>query len=250
MGFVSASSLVASGAIWAVRLILAPGPFAASSGTLLGLDLLVVSVAAAGGMVMSRGRWARNLGWLVVVAELVLAAVMDLDAWGWVALGATLATVVLLSGPWLSGFLRQLPPAEAPPLAAVFLALGLLVIPGVVAVSAPAGLEPIHWTAAGVSTICAWSYSRAHQLGLWAARMLVPLLLFLASASLSPPGWGVLIAGGLVVLALAWSRPASQAIYALVPTTTGVAVPPELVPAEVLAAAGYDERGRKREEIK
>ncbi len=250
MGFLSAGSLVGSGAVWAGRLIFAPGLFAASSGALLGLDLLVVSIAAAGGMVVSRGRWARNLGWLVVAAELGLAATMDLDAWGWASLAATLVTVILLAGPWLTGFLRQLPSADAPPVVAIALALGLLMAPGVMAAAVPAGLEPIHWIAAGLAAICAWSYSRAHLLGLWAARILVPALLLASAAFAAPAGRGLLIVGGLTVLGLAWSKPAWQAVRQLVPTVPGVAVPPELVPNEVLAAAGYDERGRRREEVK
>ncbi len=250
MGFLIAGALVGSGAIWALRLIGEPDLFADSSGAVLGLELLIVSATAGVGMVVSRGRWARNLGWLVIVAELALAAVMAFDNWGWVALAATLGTLVLLSGPWLEGFLRRLPPAEAPANVAVYLALGLLLLPGLVAVSAPAGLEPLHWIAAGAAAIGTWSYSRAMPVGLWGARTLIPVLLMVA-ALFSPPVGGLLLGiAAIAVLVSAWSRPAALAVYSLVPTATGVAVPPELVPAELLAAAGYDDRGRKREEIK
>ena len=250
MGFVVAASLLAAGAVWALRLIFAPELFAASSGATLGLDLLIVSATAGTGMVVSRGRWTRNLGWFLVAVELVLSVIMDLDAWGWVALVATLGTLVLLSGPWLASFLRQLPPTAAPPNAAVFLALGLLLTAGLVAIGTPAGMEPAHWLAAAASVIVALLYSRAMPLGLWAARTLVPLLIAVA-AFFSPLLGGLLLGAGAVgMLVLAWSGPAALAVYSLIPTAAGVAVPPELVPPELLAAAGYDERGRKREEEK
>lgn len=248
MGFVIAGSLLVTGAAWALRLIFAPDLFATSSGVTLGLTLLLGSATAGAGMVVSRGRWARNLGWFLVAVELVLSMTMDLDAWGVVALVLTLGAVVLLAGPWLADFLRKLAPAAAPANAAVFLALGLLFTPGLVAVAAPAGMKPIHWLAAAGGLIGSWMYSRALPPGLWAARTLIPVLMAVAALFSAPAGAALLAAGAVGVLVLAWSAPAALAVYSLVPTAAGVAVPPELVPPELLAAAGYDERGRKREE--
>lgn len=249
MGFVIAGTILATGSLWASRLILAPGLFADSSGAVLGLDLLAVSAVAAVGMILSRGRWSRNLGWFLVAAELGLLTVMAFDGWAWVALAATGTTLVLLSGPWPKRFLRQLPPAAAPAVIVVYLAIGLLLVPGLVAVANPAGMGAVHWVAAGVGVASGWAFSRALVVGLWAVRVVVPGVL-IAAAVASPLFGGLALAvASVAILLLAWSRAAGLAVHALVSATTGVAVPPELVPAELLAAAGYDERGRKREEL-
>lgn len=250
MGFIIASSLLGSGALWALRLILAPGLFAFGSGATLGLDLLVVSAVAAAGMVISRGQWARNLGWFLVAVELVLAAVMEFDAWGLVTLVATVGSLILIAGPWLAAFLRQLPRADAPANSAILLALSLLLVPGIVAIANPAEMKPLHWLASAVGVGGTWAYSRAIPGGLWVARTLIPLSLLIAALFAPLAGGLLLVATAAGLLILAWSRGAAQAVHPLVRTTAGVAVPPELVPADLLAAAGYDERGRKREETK
>ena len=244
MGFVASFSVMLAGLVWGLRLIDASAPFADSSGALLAIGLVVVSTVSSLGMVMARGVWARRVGGAVLATQVVLAFVMDLDLWGVIALTATLFAIGLVAGPWLDGFLRRLPPAEPIPAAAMALGLGLIAVPGLLAVSSPGGIELVHWVAALLALATAWAFARALRLGLWSARMLVPLVLIGAAVASSPPGLFVGLALAMTCVALAWSGPVNRAVTPLLATGAGVGVPPELVPPDLLAKAGYDDRGR------
>lgn len=247
-GFWVAAVVLVGAAVWATRLVLAPDYFADSSGSLLGLSLLAAAAVASLGIVLSHGRWARRLAVVVIAGQAGLAATMDLGVWGWTAVAATALSTVAIAGPWLDAYLRKLPPADAPPAAAVVLALGLVLSPAAVALSAPAGLTAWHWVAAGVLVGAAWSYSRALILGLWAARLLVPATLLIAAAASPAAGLVFLVAVAGSLGGLAWTGGAARAVTPLLPKPgRGVAVPPQLVPAELLAKAGYDESGRRIE---
>jgi hypothetical protein len=244
MGFIASASVVAAGLVWGLRLILAPGLFADGAGALLAVAIVAASTVAGVGLVASRGLWARRFSLGLLGAQLVLSAVMELDAWGWAALAVTMTSLVLVAGPWLDRFLRRLPPADPPPPTAVILALGLLLVPGVVAVSSPGGLDGVHWVAAGWGMLTAWAFGRAIGAGLWSARLAVPLLLLLAGLASPLPGLVVLVGAAIGVAGLAWWPATELAINPIVPRADGVAVPPQLVPPDVLSRAGFDEQGR------
>jgi hypothetical protein len=244
MGFIASGSVMLAGFVWGLRLISAPGPFADSSGALLAIGLVVVSAVSSLGMILSRGRWARRLGVAVLATEVVLALVMDLDQWGVIALAATLPAIGLVAGPWLDGFLRRLPPSEPIPPAAVALGLGLLAVPGLLALSSPGGIEVIHWVVAVLALATAWAFARALRVGLWSARVVIPIALVGAALASSPRGLLLGLALAVTCAVLAWSEPVDRAVTPLLATAAGVAVPPELVPPDLLAKAGYDDRGR------
>jgi hypothetical protein len=244
MGFVVSASVMLAGALWGLRLINAPAPFADSSGALLAVGLILVSAVSSLGMVLARGAWARRLSGALLAGQVALALVMDLDGWGFVALAGTVLAIGLVAGPWLDGFLRRLPPSEPIPPAAMALGLGLVAVPGVVAVSSPGGIEVAHWVAAVVSLATAWGFARAFRVGLWSARLMVPAALVGAAVASSLPGLLVGLALAVACLALAWSPPVNRAVTPLLASAAGVAVPPELVPPDLLAKAGYDDRGR------
>ncbi|MGI9648627.1 MAG: hypothetical protein ACR2OI_08930 [Acidimicrobiia bacterium] len=244
MGFIASASVVVAGLVWGLRLIIAPGLFADGAGALLAVALVAGSTVAGVGLVVSRGRWARRFALGMLGAQAILAAFMELDAWGWVTLAFTAVSVVLVAGPWLDGFLRQLPPADPPPTTAVVLALGLLLVPGAVAVSSPGGLETVHWVAAGLGLATAWAFGRALGAGLWSARVAVPLLLLAAGLASPLPGLAALTAVALGGAWLAWWPATELAVNPIAPRAEGVAVPPQLVPPDVLTRAGLDDRGR------
>ncbi len=124
------------------------------------------------------------------------------------------------------------------------LGLGLAAAPGLLAVSSPGGIEVVHWVAALVALATAWAFARALRVGLWSARVLVPIVLIGAAAASSLPGLLLGLAAAIACVALAWSSPVNRAVTPLLATAAGVAVPPELVPPDLLAKAGYDDRGR------
>ena len=244
MGFIVSASVLLAGFVWGLRLMNSAAPLAGGSGALLGLSLVIGAAVATLGLVLARGRWARRLALGLLAFQIGLAVVMDLDGWGIGALAATAVSIVLVVGPWLDGFLRRLPPAEPIPPAAMILGLGLVFVPGLLAVSSPGGVEEMHWVAALVSLATAWAFARALRVGLWSARLLVPLLLIAAGLVSSLAGMLVAFALALAGGALAWSPSVNRAVTPLLARADGVAVPPELVSPELLAKAGYDERGR------
>jgi hypothetical protein len=244
MGFVVSVSVLIAGFVWGMRLITAPAPFDGGSGALLGISLVIGAAVATLGLVLARGRWARRLALGLLAVQVGLAVVMDLAGWGIVALGATAASIVLVAGPWLDGFLRRLPPAEPIPPAAMTLGLGLIVVPGILAATSPGGVEEVHWAAALISLATAWAFARALRVGLWSARTIVPVLLVAAGVASTLVGALASMAMAVGVAALAWSPSVNRAVTPLLARADGVAVPPQLVSPELLARAGYDDRGR------
>jgi hypothetical protein len=245
MGFVASAFVLLAGFVWGMRLIIAPAPFGRDSGALLGLSVVVAAAVATLGLVLARGRWARRLAFGLLALQIILLAVMDFDGWGIVALAATATSIVLVAGPWLDGFLRRLPPAEPIPPAAMALGLGLVFAPGLLAVSSPGGVEVMHWVAGLGSLLTAWAFARALRAGLWSARIVVPLLLLAAAPASTRAGAVVAVAMAIIGGALAWSAPVNRAVTPLLTRAEGVAVPPQLVPPELLARAGYDQQGRR-----
>lgn len=215
--FVAAGALVVAAAAWLLELtFVRGGPFASDSGALLGIDLLLLSAVAAIGVLLVHARWARRLAYGALAAEGALAVVMPIGPWWWAGLAGTAAALMAVSGPWLDGWVRKLPSAAGPPAQAVLLALGLVTLPGLVALSSPAGLTVWHWLFTALGLTVLWAYSRAHRAGLWVARLLP--LLALPPALASPWGGAALLIGGTAVLArLAWTEPALLAVAPLVP---------------------------------
>lgn len=246
MGFIVAASVLLAGIAGSVRLLAAPDRFADGSAALIAISLMLASAVVAVGLVLVRGRWARRLGLGLIVGQLVLALVLELNPAGWVALTASAVSLALLLGPWLDGFLRQLPVAEPLPPASMLLAIGLVFVPAGLGLSVPAGPRASHWVAAGMALVVAWGYSRALAAGLWGARLAVPAALATAAFQSPPAGAALLVALGAGTLALAWSPGGTQAVRPLIPAARGITVPPELVPPGLLAEAGYDDRGRPR----
>lgn len=244
MGFLAAGFVLATGAVWGGRLIIDPAPISDGSAALIAISVVVGAATAALGLVLSRGRWARRVSIGVLAVQLGLTVLLDPAPIGWAALAVTGVALILVAGPWLDGFLRLLPPADPPPLPAVVLALAFVALPGLLGIAAPGGVGAGHWLAALVALATGWAFSRALSVGLWSARLAVPALLVVAALDSPPGGAVVLVAGAVGMAALAWSAPVRRAIHPLVPRADGVAVPPQLVPSDLLEQAGYDERGR------
>lgn len=217
--FLAAGALVVAAAVWLLELTFVKGgPFAPDSGALLGIDLLLLSAVAATGILLAHARWARRLAYGVLTAEGALAVLMPIGPWWWVGLAFTTAALLAVSGPWLDGWVRKLPSGAGPPDQAVLLALGLAALPGLVALSSPAGQTVWHWLFTTLGLTALWAYSRARRAGLWAARLLP--LAALPPALASPWGGAALLIGGTGVLTrLAWTEPARLAVAPLVPAS-------------------------------
>jgi len=103
----------------------------------------------------------------------------------------------------------------------------------------------LHWVAAGWAMVTGWAFGRALNAGLWSARVVVPVLLVAAAIASPFPGSLVLVGAAAAAAGLAWWPATELAVNPIVPQADGVAVPPQLVPPEILSRAGFDDRGRR-----
>ena len=239
--FVGAGLTLAAGGIWAIGLIIAGG----TGRQTLGYSILLLAMVGALGMILSRGRWSLRLS-LIVLALTAVLPLVSRD--GWWAIGSITAVLAfgVLSTKWGQTGLRKLPPAEPVPDQGVILPLYLLGVPGVVAVLQ---LDDAGWTltawAVGVWLLAA-TYSRASQPALWFIRLaLLPVTVIVGFSFGWIPG---IAAVGAIALAtgLAWHPQALVAVTDAAPRLVApVSVPPELVPEDLMNAAGYDSSGRR-----
>lgn len=247
--FVVAAALTAAALTTAVRLTLDPEPFADDAGALLAAGYVVLAVVAVAGVLLARARWSRYLGIGLGALGLGIGATMPLDALGIAAMALAGAASAGSAGPWLpAGWLRHRPHADGPPPAAVAVVLTLLTLPVAVALARPGGITPPDWALVGCGVALAFGVARAMAPALWLTRLGIgPLGIALGIAGGLPGG---LVAASIAVAATAaaWRPEVRLSVTPLAPLRSpGVPFPPELVPAEVLEAAGYDERGRPKD---
>ncbi|MDP8959234.1 MAG: hypothetical protein M3N51_08560 [Actinomycetota bacterium] len=234
--FLAAASILVASVLWAIKLSFSQGTVAPDAAALLGADLVVLTVVAATGLLLVHGRWAKRLAQLLLAAQALLAVFVSLDPWWWAALAATAGGMVAIGGPWLDGWVRRLPGAAGPPPLAVALALGLLALPALVALSSPGGLGVVHWLLATAAVLVAWAYGRAMRPGIWTARFL-PLIALPAALASPLPGALLLLVATVVLAWLAWTEAARLAVTPLVTVRSRpIILPHELVPPEVRAA--------------
>jgi hypothetical protein len=227
-----AASLGVSTLLWALRLALPGTLISQQSAVLLALDLLVVTTVSISGLLVAHGRWARRLGWLTLAMQGIAAAITQPDPLWWVGLAGSGVAALAWTGPWLRGWVRLFPAATGPPARAVLLALGLLLLPAVLALTNPSGPGWEGWLLAAGSLLLAALYARAVAPVLWVLRMgLIPLAVPAVIAA--PLRGAVVLAAAVVVLAgLAWSADARLAVAPLVASppprlpTQGVPTPP------------------------
>ncbi|MFQ5947672.1 MAG: hypothetical protein ACE5KX_02265 [Acidimicrobiia bacterium] len=246
--YLIAALVFASSAGWALRLVFDQDPFATEVAAVIALDVLLLASIAIGGLLIARGPWARALAAALILFELGLAAVMPLDPAGAALIATSALALVGIAGPWLSRSLRRLPSAGGPPPLVVALALGLLALPTAAAVASPHGLRWRHWLLIGLGTGVGWAFTRAWAAALWMLRLVLPVA-GLLTALASPAAGAVAVIGASALLtSLSWTRAARLAVAPLSPPSRrAVPIPPELVPPDLLDAAGYDDRGRPRE---
>ena len=219
--FVIAGSVVAASIGWTIHLASEPDPFAADAALTVALGLVVISVIDAAGLLLSRGRWSRWLGYAIAGGEGTLFVLTEGTATGVVAIAVTGVALVGLAGPWLDGWIRARQAAEGPgprPLTVVF---GLLALLPAVGVASPSGLSAWHGVLGGAAVLLVWSYSRALLWALWAVRLGLPFISIPAIVS-SPWGGAVLLAAiTFVTSAAAWARESLLAVNPLIDRLLG-----------------------------
>lgn len=208
--------------------------------------LILVSVSIVGALV-GASRWARWLG-TGLAAILAGPALVHPVTAGWIVMVAAAGLALVgLVGTGLRAVIRQRPPADAPPVQATALALGLLAAPIVVGAVQPGGVDLGDWAVAGGSVILAVWYTRARQSALWATRIGTPLLAIVSAFTTDWPEAVAPVLGFVVLARLAWSTAARVAVVPLAAPGRSVPIPAELTPGEILDAAGIDSHGRKKD---
>ncbi|MGD2051390.1 MAG: hypothetical protein PVI35_02845 [Acidimicrobiia bacterium] len=208
---VAALSMLAALA-WAARLATAPAPLAASSALLVAAGILGFGLITTTGLLLSRGRWARNVALALGAFELAMAAVIDLDA---ITIAATVlsgAALVASGGPWLDGWLRRRPAAGAPGPRPLLVTIGGLVLVPALGLVAPGGVGAAHLVLGAAAVTAAWAYARSHPWGLWGFRVVIPAVGVPAVLASPFPGSLVLAAGVAALTAVAWTREARLAV--------------------------------------
>jgi hypothetical protein len=221
-------------------------PYAPSSALLGAGGLLVLTIVGVAGMLLARARWSRLTLLLCAVAWLAVAAASGRSALWIVLVAVAAATLTALSGPWLGRWLRRLPSATGPSPVVAALLLSLAAAPAAVGLSSPGGVAPGPMAWSVWSVVLAVAVGRAVPGSLTAVRVVSPVLALGAGIAAGLPGVLVTPAVAALPTALAWRREVRVAVVQPAPTrSTTVPFPTELVPPEILAAAGLDDRGRR-----
>ena len=222
--------------------------FANGAGAMIAIGHIVLTTVTVVGALVGAARWTVGLGTGLATALGIVAILHPLGI-AWAVMVATAAAAVAgLLGTGLRAVVRQRPPADAPPVRAVALALGLLASPILVGVAQPAGVDLGDWLLATAGLVVAVVYSRAGTPAVWAARAGVPLLAAASVLVVSFPGLLVPLLGFSALGVLAWTADARLAAVPLAAPGRSVPIPAELAPGEILDAAGLDERGRRKED--
>jgi hypothetical protein len=244
---IAAIAVIVTSIGWSVRLVGDPSPFASGPAAMLALVAIAMSLIAAAGLLLARGRWALWLVLAIVGAQLMLATTLDLSATGVVIAGTAVVVQVVAALAAGRSWMRTSPNPQGPPPLSVGLLLALLGFPALVAAANSDGISVTAVAGAALTASAAVVYSRSGVPALWALRALVPPGAVLAVIATPLPGSLVVAGVGLGVVGASWSPVVRNAAAPLVPLRSpGYKIPPELAPREVLDAAGIDEKGRRR----
>ncbi len=243
------SAVLLVGAVlgWVAQLLTGPVPWPTESAALLAAGLVLLHGILAVATLLAPGRWVSASATLVGLAELGLALTIPLSVTWWVAVALTAGAVTSMwrrSLVMLHAAVTR--PDRVPPVATA-LAVGLMALPAVVGAAGVEGVTAGGWVLAGAGVLLGWAYMRALVSALWVIRIALPVLGVWAGLGM-PPAAGVAIAAVSVALtALAWTKPALAAANPLAPERVKpVPILPEMVPPELLEAAGFDAKGRPK----
>lgn len=235
--------LVAATISWSL-LVVSRGPWAIDSATVIATWMLVLAAVAITGMVVASSRWGRYLAIVVGLLGPLLGVSVPVDPWWLATLVASGLVVAALAGTATSGVIRKLPAADGPTPRVVAFTLVLVSLPLIVATVSPGGLGPSEWSMVGLTATGAAIYAKAGPLAVAIVRAVIPLGSVLIGVLDGLPRGGLWIGVGIAVAVGAWHRDIRLAVRPLAGEGRAIPMLPEMVPSEILDAAGLDERGR------
>jgi hypothetical protein len=173
-----------------------------------------------------------------------IAVARPVDVMWVIALSATTVAAIAQLTPPLRGAVRRLPAASGVPARAVLVPLLLIGFPFPLGLAAWDSPSPATMVVGLSAPVAALWFARVFPGGLFAVRIVWPVLAVgLAFAQWLSPAI-VSFCGGAAVVALAWHPSVSIAFHPPRERGTVYPIPPELAPREVLDSADLDERGR------
>lgn len=222
---------------------LAVGELDLPSNSMVVVGLLLLTTVACIGLTVNHGRWAsRTLVCTTLVSTLLAMLSIPSPLW-YAAVGGVGVSVVLLVSGALEPLVRQLPPPAPLPRPTLLLLLGLIGTP--LLVGLVGGGSPAHVTFAVVAVLLAWRLGQGGPVSLWLNRLLLPLTGIWASVATPSPERYLVLAVVLSMTGAAWTKATGLVAVPLVTQAQLKPVFAELAPADILAAAGYDEHGKK-----
>ncbi|MGF1668053.1 MAG: hypothetical protein ACFCVC_17470 [Acidimicrobiia bacterium] len=243
----TSAALLSATLVWGGLVVSGRGPWATDAAAVMGAGLLVLGAIAIVGILVGASRWGRVLALVVAGAGPAMAVAIPIEA-AWIA-GLALSAIAIygLAGNATLGVIRTLPAASGPTPRVVAFALTLAAMPTLVAAVSPDGLEGGEWTVIAAGAVSAGLYAKAAPGALWAVRLLFPIATVGAAGATGMPRGLVWVAIGAAIGAFGWTKEARVAVRPLVEQGRAVPMFPEMVPPDILDAAGLDEKGRPRD---
>jgi hypothetical protein len=180
------------------------------------LGLLEGALWGLAGLLLVRAPWGRWLLGVSVIAAIAGASIGG-SALFWISLLVGAFSIVGLSGPWLTLWVRRQPAAEQ--LGAVPLSLlgSAVVAPILVGLAQYEGVLVTHWILVMVVIASAWAYGRGLPFGIWGFRFVVPVVGLIAASQTDAPGSVAIAAGALSMTIMAWNPRAKQVTAVITP---------------------------------
>lgn len=243
----AAAALLAATLAWGGMVVAGRGPWATDSAAVMVAGLLVLAAIAIVGMLVAASRWGRVLALVIAAAGPAMAVALPFDGLWIVGLAVSAAAIYGLAGNATLGVIRTLPAADGPTPRVVAFTLALTGIPTLVAAISPGGLDAGEWIMIVTGAVTAGLYAKAAPAALWAVRLVFPLSVIAAALATGIPRGLIWVGIGVGVAAFGWTKEARLAVRPLVERGRAVPMFPEMVPPDILGAAGLDERGRRRD---
>ncbi|GMQ93089.1 MAG: hypothetical protein BMS9Abin12_0566 [Acidimicrobiia bacterium] len=192
------------------------GTIASSAAAMIISGIAGMAIGGLAGLLLVHARWG---GWMLgsaVLASIFLASVGG-SVLFWIALGIAAISIIGLTGPWLTLWVRQQPVADPLGMIPVALIASSVAAPIIVGLAAYGGVTWFHWTLVGFVVVSAWAYGRGLPFGIWGFRVIVPIVGLFVTI-LTPGPASLAIAGGAVVVAgMAWNRRARKVTAVITP---------------------------------
>ncbi len=245
---IAASAVLLSATlVWGGLVLVGRGPWTTDAAAVMAAGLLVLVSIAIVGMLVGASRWGRVLGLVTAAAGPAIAVAVPIDP-VWIAgLALSAAAIYGLAGNATLGAIRTLPAADGPTPRVVAFTLALAAIPTLVASASPGGLDGGEWVMIVAGAVTAAVYAKATAGAVWAVRVLFPVVTVAAAVITGMPTGLLWLVVGVGVGAFGWTKEARVAVRPLVEQGRAVPMFPEMVPSDILDAAGLDERGRPRD---